>query len=342
MANNSHEIKVSVVVLTYNQEETIERTLDSILKQEVDFPFEIIIGEDHSSDKTPFICRKYEKKFPEIIRLIENPVNKGLLNNYYDCLLMARGKYIADLAGDDFWIDIHKLKKQVDFLDQNPEVTMVHTDWDYKLDTGSFKSPWVNGEYPYKRRLRKDKDISFLLKQNRPMPIHLCTSMYRSAAFREAYLEDPYIFRNKDFQVEDLQLAVAMLSKGDICFIEEKSLAYNVDEKSLTGSMDADKLFGLYFGSITLNRYLEIKFNIDHQELINVYKRFYHYLTMLSFHSGKKEHVKKIIGAAKDWDVEPGPREKIIFILMKSRGLWIISRGLLKAYRNIRTHIRKK
>ena len=123
------EDKISVIVCTYNQQQTIARALDSILRQRCVWPIEIIIGEDCSTDKTQEICADYASRYPDIIRLISNPKNKGLLNNYYDCLLEARGKYIADLAGDDEWCDPRKLEKERLLLEEHPDVVLVHTDY---------------------------------------------------------------------------------------------------------------------------------------------------------------------------------------------------------------------
>ena len=98
------EDKISVIVTTYNQEDTIGRTLNSILAQKCHLPIEIIIGEDCSTDNTRSVCKDYAQRYPQIIRLMPKAENKGIQNNYYDCLLECKGKYIADCAGDDFWI----------------------------------------------------------------------------------------------------------------------------------------------------------------------------------------------------------------------------------------------
>ena len=80
------EEMISVVVVTYNQEKTIARTLDSILCQRCHLPIEIVIGEDASTDNTRAICEDYAKRYPQI-RLFSNPQNKGVADNYIDCLL---------------------------------------------------------------------------------------------------------------------------------------------------------------------------------------------------------------------------------------------------------------
>lgn len=110
---------LSVIVITYNHEKYIQKCLDSILMQEINFDIEIIIGDDFSNDNTPNIIRDYYKKFPDIIRPHIRSHNLGATKNQYKCFLEAKGKYIAILDGDDFWTDRNKLKSQVNFLDKN-------------------------------------------------------------------------------------------------------------------------------------------------------------------------------------------------------------------------------
>ncbi len=128
---------ISVIVVTYNQEDTIGRTLDSILMQQCHVPYEIVIGEDCSTDNTLAVCRQYAEQHPDIIRILANQVNKGVINNYFDCMLQCRGEYIADCAGDDFWSDPQKLEKEVLVLESDPSVTLVHTAWNnYHVSSG--------------------------------------------------------------------------------------------------------------------------------------------------------------------------------------------------------------
>ena len=115
------QITVSVAITTYNHEKYIAQCIESALMQKSDFKYEIIIGEDCSTDNTRKICREYKKRYPEIIRLIEHKENVGLRKNNYSVWSSAKGKYIAYLEGDDFWTNENKLQIQVDFLEQNPE-----------------------------------------------------------------------------------------------------------------------------------------------------------------------------------------------------------------------------
>lgn len=118
----------SVLVICYNHEPFLKQALDGILLQETSFPFEIVIGDDCSTDNSAKIILEYAKKAPEKIRPICYPQNQGLegRNNLVRTLGECRGKYIAYLEGDDFWTDPHKLQKQVTWLEENPGYSLAY------------------------------------------------------------------------------------------------------------------------------------------------------------------------------------------------------------------------
>jgi len=125
----SHDMPlVSMCCITYNHEEFIAQALDSMLIQETDFPFEIIIRDDCSTDNTRNIIQDYAEKFPHIITTIlerENQYSKGV-NPLVPAYEKAKGKYVTILEGDDYWRDKLKLQKQVDFLENNSEYVLSH------------------------------------------------------------------------------------------------------------------------------------------------------------------------------------------------------------------------
>lgn len=119
---------VSVCVQTYQHANYIKECLDSILIQKTDFEFEILLGEDESTDGTREICLEYAEKYPDKIRLFlhsrKNVISidgnqTGRFNLLYN-LNAAKGKYIALCEGDDYWTDPLKLQKQVDFFKREP------------------------------------------------------------------------------------------------------------------------------------------------------------------------------------------------------------------------------
>ena len=113
---------VSVLTVTYNHGRFIRQCLESILMQKTTFPFEIIIGEDCSTDDTRSIVKEFEARYPDIIKAVYHDKNVGGLRNVHEFVIpRAQGKYIAVCEGDDYWTDENKLQKQVEFLDANPQ-----------------------------------------------------------------------------------------------------------------------------------------------------------------------------------------------------------------------------
>jgi glycosyltransferase involved in cell wall biosynthesis len=123
-------MKVSVLITTYNQQQYIAQAINSVLMQEVSFAYEIVVGEDFSNDGTRGIVLDLQDKYPHIIRVLlrnqddserDRAINLGGKTNFVNSLLACQGEYVALLDGDDYWTDIHKLQKQVDFLEGHPE-----------------------------------------------------------------------------------------------------------------------------------------------------------------------------------------------------------------------------
>ena len=116
---------VSICVITYNQEGYIAQTLDSILSQEHNYPYEIVVGEDCSTDGTKKIIEEYVEKYPDIIKPLYNNPNKGIIGNYFNVISYCRGKYIMECAGDDYWLP-GKVKTQVEYMETHPDVGMCY------------------------------------------------------------------------------------------------------------------------------------------------------------------------------------------------------------------------
>ena len=124
MSNDKSNILVSIVCITYNHEPYLRDALDSFLMQKTNFPIEIILAEDCSTDGTRKICEEYATKYPETIKYIYRDQNVGYNENEYEAMSAASGKYIAYCEGDDYWTDSLKLQKQVDFLESHPDYSV--------------------------------------------------------------------------------------------------------------------------------------------------------------------------------------------------------------------------
>lgn len=120
--NSNNDILVSVVTLAYNHRNYIRQCIDGILMQKTSFTFELLIHDDASTDGTSEIIKEYEKAYPDIVKPIfqtENQYSKGVSIGAKFLYPKAKGKYIAECEGDDYWTDPLKLQKQVDFLESN-------------------------------------------------------------------------------------------------------------------------------------------------------------------------------------------------------------------------------
>ena len=131
-------MKVSICIISYNNSLHIADAIDGALMQEADFDFEIIIGEDASTDSTAEIVQRYQRNHPDKIRVISHTKNQGAIHNRKTTMEAAHGEYIALCDGDDFWTDQNKLADQVAFLEANPDhtgsCTQARVEWHGHLD----------------------------------------------------------------------------------------------------------------------------------------------------------------------------------------------------------------
>ena len=321
------ENMISVVVITYNQEGTISRTLDSILMQQCHVPFEIVIGEDCSTDHTRDICERYAEKHPDIIHLICNQKNKGIVDNYFDCLLACRGKYIADCAGDDFWTDPQKLEKEVSIMEAHDNVTMVITNWQY-FDEGNQKTI-PSRQQQHAPITPGHSLLKAIITQHNMSVFHLCTALYRADVFRKAYEEDTFLFRNKGFCSEDIQIAFSMALHGDIAYLPDITLNYSLGLETVSNSVDDVKQFGFERKMTDLIRYLASKYLID---LADFFPDRIFALGMHAFRAHQPQLYQATLACEKEWHVNRPLKNKILFAMMSREWLWKIGLIVRQAF----------
>jgi glycosyltransferase involved in cell wall biosynthesis len=112
-------MKLSVMVITYNHERFIAQAIESVLAQQVTFDYEIVIGEDCSTDSTRSVIMDFRRRYPGRIVPLLRDQNVGAMQNLEMTMAACRGQYVALLEGDDYWTCDQKLQKQVDFLDSH-------------------------------------------------------------------------------------------------------------------------------------------------------------------------------------------------------------------------------
>ena len=135
------EIMVSVIIITYNQEQYIRQCLDSVFAQKTNFKFEVIVAEDASPDNTRAILLEYKEKYGDQLVLVLHDENVGPSKNSRSAREVVQGKYVTGLEGDDYWTDEYKLQKQFDILENHPQYSAVCCDYAIVSADGKMISP---------------------------------------------------------------------------------------------------------------------------------------------------------------------------------------------------------
>ena len=211
-------MKVSVLVLSYNHEQFIQQTLESILNQKTSFEFEVLIGDDCSTDKSREVIEELYRLFPDRLKKIYPSQNLGPNNNYVNCFKNSNGKYIAFCEGDDYWIDTLKLQKQVDFLEKHNQ---------YGGVCGEVVAYDVEKKREVKYPLRKKGKMDFntIVRQN---AIHSNTTL-----FRRTLVDLDSLNSISNLSIGDWYLHLLVTQKKPYYYLSEYFSLYRVHKKGV-------------------------------------------------------------------------------------------------------------
>lgn len=247
---SSKSILVSICVQTYNHADYISDCLNGILKQKVNFDYEIILGEDDSTDNTRIICQEYAEKYPDKIRLsLRRREDVIYINgkptgryNFIENLKQCKGKYIALCEGDDYWTDELKLQSQIDVLESNSKAS------------GSFHDTLflIQGSEEKKRNWRNYTKINFSFKDTIATKALFHTSSF---VFRRNCLNFPDWFTK--IQSGDMALFSIIASKGDLIRVPKTMSVYRKNETGITNFINLKEY---HKARILLQKYLAIEF----------------------------------------------------------------------------------
>ncbi len=221
---------VSVTCITYNHEHYIRKAIDGFLMQITNFPFEIIIHDDASTDRTAVIVQDYANQHPGLIRAIlqeKNQYSKGVKPYSNIVIPKALGRYIAICEGDDYWVDPLKLQKQIDFLEANPDYGLVCSDIKI-IDKNNNKV----SDYPFyaKQKLQyKSGDVFFDLLQGNF--INTLTVCVRADLLQPLMKEAND--RNLNF-IYDYWIWLRISQKSKVKFMDEKFAAYRIHDQGIS------------------------------------------------------------------------------------------------------------
>ena len=244
---------VSINCLTYNHEFYIAEALDGFLSQKTDFPFEVIVHDDASTDKTAEIIREYEKKYPKIIKPIyesENQWSKkdGSLERIMNSA--CKGKYIAFCEGDDFWINEKALQMKVDYMEKKDGCGLVYS----KAKT-YYQETKVYG-VPRGKKISKFNELIF--KGN---CIPTCTTLFRRDLYNK-YLEEIQPSEKK-WLMGDYPLNLWFVKNSKIKFMPKVTGVYRILKESASHSKNLDFLINFSSSTNNILNFYKNKYNLN-------------------------------------------------------------------------------
>lgn len=304
-------MKVTVIVLTYNQADTIGRTLESILAQEAGFDYEILIGDDASTDDTRRICLDYARRHPGRVRLMPEAPNKGVANNYFDCLEAARGEFIADCAGDDRWNDTAKMQRQVEFLEAHPEVALIHSAW-RPVDAVTGK-PGADVVMSFGEITDGREVLLRVLSNDSPWPVHLCTATYRRAMLMKEYEADHALFRDRC--AEDLTVIAALCASHPIGYERSVTLDYSVGGDSVSNPARRARAAEFFRAALELSGILARRYGVALSDIAPGLRRLHAWALYLATLTGSREALRALESTRRDIGLRPTLKSRLRYLL---------------------------
>lgn len=221
---------VIIRCISYNQHDYIGECLEGFVNQRTNFPFVALVHDDASTDKTDEIIRIYEDKYPDKIFAVcdnENRYQTHSLGFVMDLLIDAfNPKYIAICEGDDYWSDVNKLQKQVDYMEKHPECVMCHGDCGV-----------INGSYK-KAPIHYDDEPYFGPGHIHTYTINSLTTLYRY----DAYKKIPNYRYKHNWIMGDYPLWIELSREGKFHYFPEIFGMYRVLSNSASHSTDGEKI----------------------------------------------------------------------------------------------------
>lgn len=251
---------VSINMITYNHAPYVAHAIEGVIRQRTNFPFELIIGEDCSTDGTREIVFDYQKKYPDIIQVITSEKNVGMSKNGLRTTKACQGKYIAFCEGDDYWHNPYKLQKQVDYMESHSGCGMVFTDINIYLDQSNKLIRSLN----YYRGFRSPVNISIeqIIGVEGPTKM-TCTVLIRRNLYEQVIERDPNLHQNEKFLMGDYQIWSEIAIISEVTYLPECFATYRVLDESASRSKNQIRSLRFWKSAAEMMLYLCDKHNLS-------------------------------------------------------------------------------
>lgn len=276
-------MKLSIIVCTYNRKKELERALDCVFGQKTDFAFEVVVGNDCSTDGTAALLASLKEKYPD--KLVVNTLeqNSGVGTNWAKAVMLAQGEYLAFLDDDDYWTDDRRMQTMVDYLEAHPEVNLLYTNGFSENEKGKRKPIVYPENYP-------DLHLMWQGKQN---CLSLNVMMVRKSLMDECVVLDDYV--KCRFPIQDWNTIILLLRKAKVAYLDMPSCVFSYTSSSLSRPKSYEQVAEKYEREAVMTEYLASRFPDD--PLISFSKEdsdryINHILTTLAYRRGDYKEAK--------------------------------------------------
>lgn len=223
---------VSILMIVFNHADYLAQAIDGLVCQKCDFPYEIVIGEDASTDASLDIALSYQKKYPHLIRVLYAESNVGMNANSRRVRSAAKGEFLAWCEGDDYWCASDKLARQAALLIENPSMGAVHTDWvKSRMHQGQWTIDWESNVHRNIPRQSLEGNLFYCFFS--PRILRTCTLMFRKCISENI---DTSELGKNDYRFCDTVTAIFITENWSIGYLPIVTAVYRESPNSVLRS----------------------------------------------------------------------------------------------------------
>ena len=314
---------VSVCMITYNHGPFVAEAIRGVLGQQTNFPFELIIGEDCSTDNTRNVVLEYRDRHPDIVKVITSEQNVGMNANAARVKAACKGKYLAFCEGDDYWHDPKKLQVQVEYLESHPECALVLADCDVLVNDSGRKIEGFNSRRGHGERLELRLDDDFFYGKG--PKYFTCTAVVRRDLCQALIERDPYLHASATFLMGDVQLWAEIALLSQVVYMPESLATYRVVAESASNSRDKMKRLRFNRSCNEMILYLAGKHGLSERVIGRAEKDLSSTLLRMAYYGRKPD----LLGDARKLRGKMSVRDYVFYCGAKSSAIYYVTRPFL-------------